>query len=633
VTSPLIRGPSGFQRASWQEAIGFIADRLTRIVEAHGPGAVGVLGSARATNEENYLAQKFARVVLGTNNVDCCARVCHAPSAAGLSAMLGTGAATSSFDDIERAKTLLVVGANATENHPIVGARIRQAARAGARLIVLDPRRIELAEIAELHLALRPGTNVPVLNAMAWTILHEHLADDAFIAQRVDGLETFRAFIEPWTPERAALLSGVDADLIRAAARAYASAKPALCLHGLGMTEHVQGTEGVMCLVNLALVTGNIGKPGTGVNPLRGQNNVQGSAHMGCEPRRLTGLTPIETGRALFEGVWKAPLPSAPGIDSMEMMDAALEGRFKALYAIGYDVLLTDPNASRTLEALSSLDLCVVQDLFMTETAREVATVFLPAACSFEKDGTFMNSERRVQRVRAALAPPGEALPDWQILCELARAMGKGNGFAFESAAEVWDEIRKVWKAGAGISYERLERGGLQWPCPTEDHPGTELLHETAFPSGPRATLRGVDFRPTEETCSGDYPLLLTTGRKLYHFNAGTMTSRTPNQVLRPADLLDVSPADAEKYGLAQAERVAVASRYGRVEVHVNIDPALSPGQLFATFHTAEVFLNRVTSNQRDGVTNTPEFKVTAVRIEKLATDTCEDLGRASSPS
>jgi formate dehydrogenase major subunit len=618
VTTPLIRGHSGFQRVSWDEALGYVADRLSRITEKFGPRAVGVLGSARATNEENYLTQKFSRLVLGTNNVDCCARVCHAPSAAGLSAMLGTGAATSSFDDIERAKTLLVVGTNTTENHPVVGARIRQAVRRGARLIVIDPRRIELAGIADVHLGLRPGSNVPVLNAMASTILHEGLADHAFLSARVDGFDDYRTFLEAWTPERAAAIAGVDAERIRAAARIYASEKPALCFHGLGVTEHVQGTEGVMCLVNLALITGNLGRPGAGVNPLRGQNNVQGSAHMGCEPHRLTGLVPIETGRASFEAVWNAPLPTEPGLDWMQMTDAALDGRLKALYAIGYDVLLTNPDTTRTERALSTLDFCIVQDLFMSETAREVATVFLPAACSFEKDGTFMNSERRVQRVRAALPPPGEARADWEILCHLARAMGKERHFRFESPAEIWEEIRKVWKAGAGIGYERLEHRGLQWPCPTDDHPGTELLHAEEFTQGRRATLRCVDFRPTNETCSTDYPLLLITGRKLYQFNAGTMTARTPNLVLRPADVLDVSPEDAAEHGLAQGERVAVVSRYGRVIVDVNIDAALAPGHVFATFHTADVFLNRLTSSERDSITHTPEYKVVAVRIEKL---------------
>jgi formate dehydrogenase major subunit len=619
VTSPMLRDSTGFRPVSWGEALAHVARQLGRIVEQCGPDAVGVLGSARATNEENYLTQKFARLVLGTNNVDCCARVCHAPSAAGLGAMLGTGAATSSFDDIECARTLLVVGANTTESHPVLGVRLRRAARAGASLIVIDPRRIELAEVAAVHLALRPGTNVPVLNAMARTILHEGLEDREFIAERVQELEPFRASVEAWTPERAAALAGVDAGSIRAAARLYAANKPALCFHGLGVTEHAQGTDGVMCLVNLALLTGNLGKRGAGVNPLRGQNNVQGSAHMGCDPARLTGMTPLDQGRARFERVWQATLPATPGLDWMQMVDAALAGGLKALYAIGYDVLLTNPNARRTREALGALELCVVQDMFLSETARQVANVFLPAACSFEKDGTFMNAERRIQRVRAALAPAGDARADWQILCQLASHMGKEWAFSFHSPAEIWEEIRKVWPAGAGISYGRLEGGGLQWPCPTEEHPGTELLHAAEFTSGPRAALRPVEFEPTPEVCSSEYPLLLTTGRSLYQFNAGTMTSRTPNQALRSADLVDLSPADASALGVTQGERVAVTSRHGRVVAAANITSALVPGQAFATFHTADVFLNQLTSSEHDAVTHTPEYKVVAVRIEKLA--------------
>jgi formate dehydrogenase major subunit len=615
---PMLRGASGLVPVTWDEALGFVADRLSRVLARYGAGAVGVLGSARATNEENYLAQKFARVVLGTHNVDCCARVCHAPSAAGLSAMLGTGAATSSFDDIERAATLLVVGSNATENHPVVGARLRQAARAGARLVVIDPRVTELAAIADIHLKPRPGTNVALLNALAHTILDEGLVDDEFLAQRVDQLDEFRAFVQTFAPERASRLCDVDPASIREAARVYASHRPSLCFHGLGVTEHAQGTGGVMCLVNLALLTGNVGKRGSGVNPLRGQNNVQGSAHMGCEPHRLTGLVPVEQGRALFERVWRAPLPTAPGIDLMQMMDAAIAGDFKALYAIGYDVLLTNPNAARTVKAFSSLELCVVQDLFVNETAREFASAFLPAACSFEKDGTFMNSERRVQRVRRAVPPPGEALPAWQILCQVARAMDHEEGFEFESPEEIWEEIRQVWPAGAGIDYRRLERRGLQWPCPTPDHPGTELLHAQTFAGAPRAALRCVPFRSGSEECTPEYPLLLNTGRTLFQFNAGTMTGRTPNVAFRSTDLLDVSPDDARALGLRDGERVTVISRHGSAVLPVHIDPGLAPGQLFATFHTPEVFLNRLTGDERDDVTHTPAYKVTAVRLERL---------------
>jgi formate dehydrogenase major subunit len=617
-TRPMLRGAAGWQEVSWEEAIAFAAGELKRILDRHGPGAVGMLGSARGTNEESYLTQKLARAVLGTNNVDCCARVCHAPSAAGLARVFGTGAATNSFADVERARTLLVVGANVTEAHPIVGARIRQAARRGANLIVIDPRRTEIAACADLHLAIRPGTNVPLLNAMACVILEEGLADEDFLARRVTGLDAYREAVRAWTPERAAALCGVDADLIRNAARLYAGRKPAMSLHGLGLTEHVQGTDGVIALADLALLTGNIGKPGAGVNPLRGQNNVQGSAHMGCDPARLTGYVPIDAARPLFEEVWGAPVPATKGLTLPEMMDAAEAGDLHALWSIGYDIYLTNPHEAATRRALERLDLLIVQDLFLDETARELAHVFFPACSTFERDGTFMNGERRVQRVRKAISPRGESLPDWEILVRMAAALGRADLFPYRSAAEIWDEVRRVWPAGAGLSWERLERGGLQWPCPTEDHPGTEILHTDRFPVGERAALVPVDFRPTPEETSESYPWLLTTGRVLSQFNAGTMTGRTPNRTFRPQDVLDVSTADAERLGIATGERVRLVSRYGETVLPVALGDQVPPGVLFTSFHSPEVFTNRVTGPHRDSVTGTPEYKVTAVRVEKL---------------
>jgi formate dehydrogenase major subunit len=616
ITAPMIRDGAGWREVSWDEAIAFAAGQLRAIVAAHGPDAVGVLGSARATNEENYLAQKFARVVLGTNNVDCCARVCHAPSATAMKMMLGTGAATSAYDDIERARTILLCGTNATENHPIVGARIKQAVLRGATLIVIDPRRIELAEYADHHLALRPGTNVPLLNAMACTIVEEGLVDQEFLRARVEEWDAYRTFITQYAPERVAQECGVDAARIRAAARRYAGGTPSIMFHGLGTTEHVQGTEGVMCLVNLALLTGNIGKPGTGVNPLRGQNNVQGSAHMGCEPSNLTGFVPIADGRAFFEEVWGAPVPTVRGLNLMQMLDVAQTGGLKALWVIGWDVLLTNPDATRSRHAFEGMDLVIVQDLFLNETAKEFGTVFLPASSSFEKDGTFMNAERRVQRVRQAIDPIGDSRPDWEIICLLAAAMGHAAHFSYASAEAVWEEVRKVWKPGAGISYARLESGGLQWPCTAEDHPGTALLHTTRFPHGDRAALRAIDYRPTDERTSADFPFLLITGRNLYQFNAGTMTARTKNSLLRPSDTLDIHPDDARRVGLRDGDQVRVASRHGDARLPARLTSALRPGEVFATFHTAEIFLNRVTGPLRDRYTETPEFKVTAVRLE-----------------
>ena len=429
-----------------------------------------MLGSARATNEENYYAQKFARVVLGTNNVDCCGRVCHQPSAKALKMMLGAGAATNCFDDIEQAATIMLVGCNPTENHPIVGARIRQAVRGarGTKLIVIDPRRTELAEIANTHLPVRPGGNILLLGAMANVIVEEALFDREFLDGRVDGFDEFATSLRHFAPEAVADACGVPASDIRAAARLYATHKPSMCMHGLGVTEHHQGTDGVCMLINLALLTGNLGVPGSGVNPLRGQNNVQGSAHMGCEPVTLTGGQSIGDAaiRARFEKAWGATIPPTRGLDLLQMMDAAAEGRLKALWAFGYDVYLTLANEPATARALANLELVIIQDLFMNETGKAFGHIFLPAASVFEKDGTFMNSDRRVQRVRAALAPAGQSKPDWWIIAQVARRLGLQSQFSHANAEAIWDEVRSLWPAGAGLSYARIDgrRAALAMP-------------------------------------------------------------------------------------------------------------------------------------------------------------------------
>jgi formate dehydrogenase major subunit len=617
ITEPMIRDGSGWRRVSWHEARSFVAGRLRTLIQRHGADSIAVLGSARGTNEDNYVTQKLARAVIGTNNVDCCARVCHAPSAAALKRAFGAGLATNSFDDIESARTILVCGANATEDHPIVGARIKQAALRGARLIVIDPRRIELARYADCHVALRPGTNVALLNAMAHTIVAEGWCDDAVIERRTASLPEFKSVVASWPPERAAPICGVEAETIRQAARLYATGAPAMSVHGLGLTEHVQGTDGVTALINLSLLTGNLGKPGTGINPLRGQNNVQGAAHMGCDPGVLPGSIPLDRGRHAAEALWGVPLPVGRGLHQLEMMDAALAGRLKALWAVGYDVLMTNPNATETLRALRSLELVIVQDLFLTETARECATVFLPACSSFEKDGTFMNAERRIQRVRPALRPVGASKPDWQILCEVARSMG-GHGFGFAAAEDIWNEVRTLCEGARGMTYARLDQRGLQWPCPTERHPGTAILHRDAFAAGPRAQFLAVEYRPTSEVTTAQYPFMLITGRSLYQFNAGTMTGRTLNSELRRSDVLDLSPVDAARLGFTDGQMVRVTSRYGSVTLPLNVGETVNPGQLFATFQSPDIPLNSLTGPNRDAMVGTPEYKVTAVRVETI---------------
>ncbi|HEX6127134.1 MAG TPA: formate dehydrogenase subunit alpha [Pyrinomonadaceae bacterium] len=620
ITEPMIRRNDHWQQVSWTDAIEYTTARLREIIERHGKESVAVLGSARATNEENYLTQKFARVVLGTNNVDCCARVCHTPSAAAMKMMLGTGAATNSFADIELTRTILICGANPTENHPIVGERMKQAViQNGTKLIVIDPREIELAKYADIHLQLRAGTNLLLLNAIAHAIIEEGLADKTFIDDRVLEYEEYRSFVSDYSPENVAERCGVEAELIRSAARMYASAKPAMCFHGLGTTEHTQGTEGVMALINLALLTGNIGKRGTGINPLRGQNNVQGCAQMGCDPGILTGSIAVAVGRDAFEAVWNAPVPTEKGLNAIEIVDAAGTGDLKALWAIGYDIYLSHPNASKTAAAFRQLELLIVQDMFMNETAREFGHVFFPVASSFEKDGTFMNAERRIQRVRKAIEPHGRSKSDWEVICELARSMGKGEYFNFNNPEEIWNEVRAVWPDSAGITYARIENEGLQWPCPSESETGEDVLHKETFGEGKQTKLRRIKYRPTTEVTSADFPILLTTGRSLYQFNAGTMTLRTPNAHIRPTDLVVVNPLDAADLSLLHGELVRMASRWGEVTLPVAIGTEVKPGEAFATFHTPEVFLNRITGNNRDRYVQAPEYKVTAVRISRLA--------------
>lgn len=618
ITEPMIRKNGSWQKVSFDEALNFVAESFSKTKNAYGPNAIGVLGSSRATNEENYLTQKFARVVLETNNVDNCARVCHTPSAAALKKMLGAGASTNSLDDIEKASVIVLCGTNTTENHPVTGARVKQAALAGAKLIVIDPRKIELAEYADYHLQLRAGTDIPLLNAMAHTIVTERLFDQAFIQDRVGEWEPFQKFIESWTPEKASEICKVDAEMIRKAARLYASHGPSMVLNGLGVTEHVQGTETVMCIVNLALMTGNLGKAGSGVNPMRGQNNVQGAGHMGCVPTGLAGGISIKDGKELCERIWKAKIPTSRGMNLFQMMDESFAGSLRALWVIGYDVLLSNPNGHQTRKSFQNLDCVVIQDLFMTKTAQEFGHVFFPVCSSFEKEGTFMNGERRVQLIRKAIEPVGESKSDWEIICALAKKMGKGEFFSFGSPRDIWDEVRSVWPGANGITYDRIESGGLQWPCPDENHPGTEVLHTDVFPIGQKAALRTIDYVPTSEQVSEEYPFLLTTGRELYQFNASTMSGRTKNQELRPTDTLDLSAADASCLDLENGELAKIRSRYGEAILPVRISKTVKDGEAFATFNSVSIFLNQVTSAERDRLVDTPEYKVTAIQIERF---------------
>lgn len=631
ITTPMVKDADGeWTAASWEDAIRVATTQFRRIVDLSGPSAVGVLSSARVTNEENYLVQKFARIALHTNNIDCCARVCHAPSSAALHAMFGTGAATNSFDDIEAARTILVCGSDTTVAHPIVGARIKQAVLRGSNLIVIDPRLIELAQFADVHLRPRPGTNVVVFNSIAAAIVDEGLEHTEFIADRVTGYDQFCTFIRDHAPERTATITGLAASDVRRAARMYARQGPAVSFHGLGVTEHTQGTAGVMALANLALLTGNLGRSGTGCNPLRGQNNVQGAAVMGCDPKFLTGSVPIDSGHERFSTIWGAPVPRTAGLDAMEMLDAASTGSVRGLWVVGWDILLTQPQTAAVRRALAALDVVVVQDLFMTETARQFGTVFLPAASTFEKSGTFMSAERRVQRVRAVTRPPANAKPDSEIICLAGAAFGKSMHFTYSGAEDVWDEIRRVWPASAGMTYGRLDRpGGLQWPCPGPEHPGTPILHRDTFGAiGARASLRQIDHRPSLEETDAEFPLILITGRTLAAFNSGTMTARSAAAAVTDPTALDISDEDARHIDVGDGDVVSVRSRYGEVELPCRISDRMSAGTVFTTFHSPDVAVNSVVGPGRDPTTHTPEYKHTAVQVNRCHAPADQMSGR-----
>jgi formate dehydrogenase alpha subunit len=623
LTTPLLRVDGVLTPVSWPEAINWLTQRLTEIRDTHGPDALGAMSSSRSTNEAAYLLQKLFRSVIGTNNVDCCARVCHSSTALGLQITTGTGAASASYTDIENAHTIIVAGANPTEAHPVVGARIKQAVRRGARLIVIDPRSIELCGWADLHLQLKPGTNVLLFNALARVLIEADLIDHAYLSERTDGLDGLRDFLLATDSGEAARETRVPLELLHAAALALGQAALAsngrcLFITGLGLSELTQGTDSVMAICNLGMLTGSIGKSGGGMLPLRGQNNVQGNADMGGMPDRVTGYQRLDDPvvQARVAAVWGRPAPVTPGLTIPEMLDAALSGSIRGLWIQGEDVAQSDPNEKHVRAALAALDLLVVQELFLSGTA-QYAHLVLPAASALEQDGTFTNGERRIQRVRAILSPPGRARADWDATQAVANALGAKWNHA--SAAEVMAEI--AWIAPAlfgGVSYARLDGDGLQWPCPDAEHPGTATVHANGFVRG-RGRLMTLPYLPTPEHPSTDYPYLLVTGRVLQHYNVGTMTRRTPHRELEDADYLEINPQDAVAAGIEDGGRVQISSRYGMTIVQSRITGRVTPGLLFLSFHFPETHTNTLTSSLGDPQSRCPEYKVTAVRIRAVA--------------
>ena len=617
LNSPMIKRDGVFEKVSWDEVYDYLAGKLNGYKEEYGADSIAGISSSRCTNEENYLMQKFMRAAVGTNNIDGCARVCHSPTALGMQRTFGTGAATNSIDDLKDTNCILVIGANPTDAHPVTGAKLKQfAMKTGNISIVLDPRRTELARYATNHIALRPGTNVAVLNMMMYYIIKEGLADDNFIDNRTEGFEDYKKELFNIDLNKLEKISGVDREEIRQAAIAYASAPNAMSFHGLGVTEHSQGTFTVMQIADLALMTGNIGRRGVGVNPLRGQNNVQGSADMGVQPHQGAGYLDITNPEvnARYNTFYGVDVPSHIGYKIPEMFDAALEGKLKAIWIIGEDVVQTDPNTQKVIKALNNTDLVIVQELFMTETAIQ-ADVILPGASFLEKSGTFTNGERRVQAVRQVVEPIEGAKVDGQILVDIMNRMGYAQ--PDYEAATMLDEINQIVPFFAGITWDRLGNNGLQWPVAL-DGTDTQILHQTEFKIG-KGQFIFNNWRETEELVSHakNYPYILTTNRELEHYNCGAMTRRTGNVEILKDDYLMINPEDATKHFISEGDYVCLESPRGKVDVKAKITNQVKSGVVSTTFHFPEIMINNITGDVHDSEAMCPEYKVVAVKIRK----------------
>ncbi len=614
---PLVRRDGRLQPASWEEAYAHIADNLRRIRDTHGGDAVAGISSARCTNEENYLMQKFIRTVFGTNNIDACARVCHSPTAWGMQKAFGTGAATNSIEDLQYTECILVIGANPTEGHPVTGAKIKQRALKGVPLILIDPRRIELAPLAKHHLQLRPGTNVALLDMFAHYIWEAGLIDAEFIRQRCENWEEFEAGLRSLDLDELERIHGVPRAQVKAAAVEYASAGSAMAFHGLGVTEHSHGSKTVMLIADIAMMTGNIGRPGVGVNPLRGQNNVQGAADMGCQPHQGAGYLQVDDpdNHRRYEEFYGVPVSDRIGWKIPQMYEAALAGKLKALWVMGEDLAQTDPNTHHVQAALQALDFLVVQELFMTPTA-ELADVVLPAASFLEKSGTFTNGERRVQRVNAVIPPLSGTKTDGQIIVDMLNRMGHPQPDYTPDG--VLAEIARIVPFFKGATWEGLTDQGTQWPI-QDGCTGTAILHTTEFKRG-RGKFHFFRFQESREIerHHGDFPFILTTGRILEHYNCGTMTRRTGNARIVGEDLLAIHPDDARSKGVADGDWVRVFSARGEVRLRAKVSTEVKPGILYTTFHFPENLVNQVTSSECDQDTLCPEYKVAAVDVERL---------------
>lgn len=616
IKTPLIRKNGELVEATWDEAYDFIAEKLTSIKSKYGPDAIAGISSARCTNEENYLLQKFIRAVIGTNNIDCCARVCHSPTALGMQRAFGTGAATNSVEDIKYTDCIMIIGANPTDAHPVTGAKLKQFAMKGKTTIVIDPRRTEMARYATYHLQLQPGTNVALINMMLYYIITEGAVATEFIENRTEGYEEFKNHILKLNIDEMEKVTGVNRNLVKEAALAYAKAPNAMSFHGLGVTEHSQGSYTVMLISDLAMITGNIGRRGVGVNPLRGQNNVQGAADMGCQPHQGAGYMDAYDPEInkLYSQFYNTKIPLGKGLKIPEMFEASIEGKLKALWLMGEDVVQTDPNTNKVIAAMENLELLVVQELFITETAK-YATVILPGASFLEKSGTFTNAERRIQKVQKVVEPLPGTKPDGQIVVEIMNRMGFAQP-AYDPDTML-QEISQIVPFFAGVKWNELGTQGKQWPV-KKDGSDTEILHIEKFQRG-LGKFHHFDWRPSGEIIKHgkEYPFTLTTNRKLEHYNCGTMTRRTGNVDILTEDVIMIHPEDAKRLLINEGDMVCVESNRGKVDIKATITDEVKPGILSTTFHFPDVMLNVITSDEHDSEALCPEYKIVAVNIRK----------------
>lgn len=618
LTEPLIKRNGIFEPASWEEALALVSSKFNEIKAENGADALAGFSCSRATNEDNYVFQKMVRAAFGTNNVDNCARVCHSASVHGLAQTLGSGAMTNPIADItEDVDMILLVGSNPEEAHPVIGAQIRQAIQRGTQVVVVDPRKINLVKDSALHLQVQAGTNVAFANGMMHVILKEGLADRHFIEERTEGFSDLEKMVADYTPEKVAEICHTHPEDLIQAARMYAKAEKAPIIYCLGVTEHSTGTEGVMSMSNLAMLVGKVGKPGCGVNPLRGQNNVQGACDMGCMPYDFPGYQKVNNPEVIdkFEKAWHVPLNRYTGLTSTKVLPAATAGNVKGLYIFGEDPIVTDPDTGHVRQALESLDFLVVQELFMTETAA-YADVVLPGISYAEKDGTFTNTERRVQRVRKAVEPRGQAREDYEIFCEVMTRMG--YPCAYESAKEIMEEISAVTPSFGGINYERLEKESIQWPCRSLTDPGTPIMHVGSFARG-KGLFKAIPYKQAQELPDEEYPYLMSTGRMLYHYNTRAMTGRTEgiNQIANHS-YIEINAVDAQALGIQEGDKVEVHSRRGKIETYAAVGNRVFPQEVFMTFHFPDGNVNEITNAVFDDIATIPEYKVCAVAIKPV---------------